>query len=37
MKTGGMKIVAAACAAMVASAAGAQTRGGFEVGAEAFD
>lgn len=37
MKTGGMKFVAAACVAMVASTAGAQTRGGFELGAEAFD
>jgi hypothetical protein len=37
MNKNGVKLVAAACAAMAASAAGAQTRGGFEVGAELFD
>lgn len=37
MSKTGIKCVAAACAAMMASTAGAQTRGGFEVGAEAFD
>jgi hypothetical protein len=37
MKKSGIKLVAAACAVMAASNAHAQTRGGFELGAELFD
>jgi len=37
MNKNGVKLIAAACAALMASTANAQTRGGFEVGAEVFD
>jgi hypothetical protein len=37
MRKNGVRLVALACAAMAASTANAQTRGGFEAGAEVFD